>query len=53
MMDLEYIQTTNQTELLLDKAKIFNHVDPSKRKTKIICTLGYVSLKLNKQYNNF
>ena len=31
---------TNTTELLLDKDKIFNKVDGTRRKTKIICSLG-------------
>ncbi len=37
--DFEY-HISNPTELMLDKDKIFNKVDGTRRKTKIICTLG-------------
>ena len=39
--DDPFIFLTNETEMLLDKSKIFNVVDRSTRKTKIICSLGY------------
>jgi hypothetical protein len=35
-----YIFLSNPTQLMLDKSKIFNKLDRTKRKTKIICTLG-------------
>jgi hypothetical protein len=36
----QYDYISNPTQLMLDKSKIFNQVDVSKRKTKVICTLG-------------
>jgi len=43
-------QTLTLHPEIVTKKKIFSLTDLNKRKMKIVCTLGYVTISINKKY---